>query len=489
VELGGADLTVVAEVVDAALALEAADATVHDSARAAVALCALVDGDEEAPVRRVLATIDDQGSDEQRGGGSDAGEESDGAGSDVDSPPSVDKEDRGADASELGGQATDVLAHERQPEVDDPDVTRDGQAGVPALAPLNDADGARIYMYDEWDYVHRMHLPAWCRLVERRLSGDDFGFIGDVRRRYSVLGSRLRRQFAFMRPEGWVRVHRSDDGDELDFDAVIEAIVDRRTGHAANERLHVRRDRAARDVATAFLVDLSASTGSAIPDEAEIAAAAEAAALAEAQQLEYRYAGIDPWELDRPTELRRRVLDIAKESVALMCDALSLLGDRHAVYGFSGEGRGKVEFHVAKEFEDRTSPATWAAVAAMQPRRYTRMGPAIRHATAKIAAQPSRTKLLIVISDGYPQDVDYGPNRGDKEYGLQDTARALQDAAARGIATYCVTIDPAGHDYLRRMCAEHTYLVIDDVPSLPRELAKLYGTLAAPPPSVHRAGA
>jgi nitric oxide reductase NorD protein len=116
------------------------------------------------------------------------------------------------------------------------------------------------------------------------------------------------------------------------------------------------------------------------------------------------------------------------------------------------------------------------------------MGPAIRHATAKIAAQPSRTKLLIVISDGYPQDVDYGPDRGDKEYGLQDTARALQDAAAHGIATYCVTIDPAGHDYLRRMCAEHTYLVIDDVPSLPRELAKLYGTLAAPAPAAHRRG-
>jgi nitric oxide reductase NorD protein len=148
------------------------------------------------------------------------------------------------------------------------------------------------------------------------------------------------------------------------------------------------------------------------------------------------------------------------------------------VYGFSGEGRDRVEFSVAKEFDDRTSPASWAALAAMQPRRYTRMGPAIRHAAAKLAAQPTRTKLLIVISDGYPQDIDYGPNRGDKEYGLQDTARALQDAAAMGIATFCVTIDPAGHDYLRRMCPDQSYLVIDDVPSLPRELAKLYGTLA-----------
>ncbi|MEO5900036.1 MAG: VWA domain-containing protein, partial [Ilumatobacteraceae bacterium] len=467
-------------IVAASAPLASADATVRDTVRAAIDLCALVDGDEVTAVERTLVMGEPDPTDEAKGGGSDPGEEVGGEPSEVDAPGSVDKEDRGADASDLGGQATDVFAHERQPEVDESELSRDGRTIAARLPPITDADGARIYLYDEWDYLAGRHLPAWCRVVERRLVGDDFGFIGDVRRRYAVLASRLRRQFAHIRPEGWVRVHRSDDGDELDFDAVIEAIVDRRTGHAANERLHVRRDRAERDVATAFLVDLSASTGSAIPDPDEIAAAAAAAALAESNEQEYRFAGVDPWETDQPNVLRRRVLDIAKESVAMMCDALQLLGDRHAVYGFSGEGRGRVEFHVAKEFDDRTSPASWAALAAMQPRRYTRMGPAIRHATAKIAAQPTRTKLLIVISDGYPQDIDYGPNRGDKEYGLQDTARALQDAAAAGIATFCVTIDPAGHDYLRRMCADQSYLVIDDVPSLPRELAKLYGTLAVP---------
>ena len=113
----------------------------------------------------------------------------------------------------------------------------------------------------------------------------------------------------------------------------------------------------------------------------------------------------------------------------------------------------------------------------MEPRRYTRMGPAIRHAATKLVAQPARTKVLIVVSDGYPQDKDYGPIAGDSEYGLHDTARALQEAERAHISTFCITVDPAGHDYLRRMCAEDRYLVIDDVTALPEELSKIYRAL------------
>ena len=194
--------------------------------------------------------------------------------------------------------------------------------------------------------------------------------------------------------------------------------------------------------------------------------------------MQYRGGWLDPYEAP-PVEVGRRILDVAKESVAVMCDALELLGDRHAVYGFSGETRHHVDIHVAKEFDDRTSPATWGALAAMRSLKYTRMGPAVRHATAKLAAQPTRTKLLMVISDGYPQDVDYGPVRGDREYGLQDTARALRDAVDAGVSPYLVTIDPAGHDYLRRMLPDRSYVVIDDVDALPRELATLYGSVAS----------
>jgi len=102
------------------------------------------------------------------------------------------------------------------------------------------------------------------------------------------------------------------------------------------------------------------------------------------------------------------------------------------------------------------------------------MGPAVRHAAAKLGGVAAQTKLLIVVSDGYPQDTDYGRDRNDRDYGMHDTARALRDATNAGIETFCVTIDPAGHDYLREMCPDGRYLVIDDVESLPAELAKLY---------------
>ena len=341
----------------------------------------------------------------------------------------------------------------------------------------------RTYFYDEWDHEHVRYIRAWCELHEHRLRGDDFGYLTEVRRRHSVLAAQVRRGFRFMRPEAWQRIHRVTDGDEIELDAAIDAMVTRRAGHSTDERLYMRRDRARREVATAFLMDLSASTGSPVVDPN-----APPPVYADPESLEYPYFTPDD---DRNKDPDRRVIDIAKESLALMCDALHLLGDQHAVYGFSGAGHDDVEFHVAKEFDDEPSPRTWAALAAMEPRRYTRMGPAIRHATHKIVQQPYRTKLLIVVSDGYPQDSDYGPVPGDKEYGLQDTARALVEAEHAGVSTFCVTIDPAGNDYLRRMCPEHKYAVIDDVTALPGELAKLYRSLSAPAaasarPTAHR---
>ena len=344
-------------------------------------------------------------------------------------------------------------------------------ASAPAARQPRQASDGRAFVYDEWSYLDSAYLRAWCRLTEQRLRGDDLTFVGDVRRRYAVLASQVKRRFAFTRTEGWRRVHRTTDGDELDLDAVIEAIVDRRAGQPMHDRLHVRRDRAAREVTTAFLVDLSASTSSPITP-----VVIETERRPESEIIDYRYGAFDDLP-EGPSEPPRRVIDIAKEALALMCDALGVLGDRHAVFGFSGEGRDNVEFQVVKDFDEPLSLRTWAALAAMAPRRYTRMGPAIRHAAAKLRAEAVRTKLLIVVSDGYPQDIDYGPDRFDKEYGVQDTARALREAEDAGITTFCITIDPAGHDYLRRMSPESHYLVIDDVTALPRELLKVYRAL------------
>jgi nitric oxide reductase NorD protein len=125
------------------------------------------------------------------------------------------------------------------------------------------------------------------------------------------------------------------------------------------------------------------------------------------------------------------------------------------------------------------SARTWGALAAIEPRGSTRMGPAIRHALSKLAHQPVATRVLIIVSDGYPEDRDYGPDRRDDEYGIQDTAQALKEAEAAGVTAFCVTIDPAGHDYLKRMCAPDRYMVIDEVAALPEALTKVYRELTA----------
>ena len=342
----------------------------------------------------------------------------------------------------------------------------------PTAARVATFDGQSSFLYDEWDYRNGRYLTTWCRVQEHRLRGADGAFISGVRRRHSVLVSQVKRRFTFIKPESWRRVHRTSDGDELGIDAVIEAVIDRRAGYATDEHLYIRRDRSLREVAAAFLVDMSASTSTPVPDPDAVP---EVPTPADDRS--------DPWEIPEYAPSPppgRRVLDIAKDALALMCDALNTLGDGHAIYGFSGKGRENVEFHVAKEFSDRPSSRTWAALAAMEPRGYTRMGPAIRHTVTKLAAQSVRQKLLVIVSDGYPQDEDYGPERADSEYGLQDTARALQEAEQAGITTFCITIDPAGHDYLRRMCPEQRYMVIDDVHALPGELVKVYRALSRP---------
>ena len=174
----------------------------------------------------------------------------------------------------------------------------------------------------------------------------------------------------------------------------------------------------------------------------------------------------------------RRIIDLQRESMVVMATALEHLGDSYGIYGFSGYGRDCVEFFVAKEPDQAFTAATLDAIAGMTPKRSTRMGPAIRHATHKLTGSGHAMKLLIVLSDGFPQDSDYGPERGDHHYGVMDTAKALEEAQNKGVETFCVTVDKSGHDYLKQMCADSRYLIIDEIEDLPEALSKVYQTLA-----------
>ena len=184
----------------------------------------------------------------------------------------------------------------------------------------------------------------------------------------------------------------------------------------------------------------------------------------------------EEWEEEA---VKRKIIDIQREAMVVMAGALDALGDSYGIYGFSGYGKDCVEIFVAKEPNDAFSRQSLQAIAAMKPKRSTRMGPAIRHSTHKLMQSGHAMKVLMVISDGFPQDSDYGPDRGNHDYGVEDTAKAILEAQQKGVETFCVTVDRSGHDYLKRMCPDSRYLVIEEMEDLPDQLSKVYAALTA----------
>ena len=347
-------------------------------------------------------------------------------------------------------------------------------------------DREQVHYYDEWDHELGGYRRRWCHLREKTIEpppADGVGvvaasggrFVDETRRHHADLLRRVRRQFELLKPEEFRRVRRLIEGEELDLDRVVETHVDRRAGRPPDGAVYMSRRRQHRDVAAAFLLDMSASTDAEAPvDEPEHAPGKTPAP---------EYVGVfDDFDWpDNPQPLPpgRRVIDIEKESLVLMADALETLGDDYAIYGFSGFGRKEVEFFVAKEFDDDLDRDAEDRIAAMEPKRSTRMGPAIRHAAVKLAEREAKVKVLLILSDGYPQDFDYGSDRASRVYGIRDTMVALRETQRVGISTFCITVDPAGHDYLREMCPERRYLVIDEIAALPRQLPKVYRGLTA----------
>jgi hypothetical protein len=353
------------------------------------------------------------------------------------------------------------------------------RASVAAALDPDESRGRRRFWYDEWDEGRQRYLPRWCRLFEERLADAEGGELAALLRRIAAHRSRVREQFADLPLEALQRERRILDGEDLDWDALVRYVVDRRRRDVPDERVYERRERALRDVAAAFLVDLSASTDDPIEKPApEPHAVAGNAAIVNLR---------DPydddgylWSKDRrldPEAPKRRIVDVLRESLVLMAAALNDYGDAFGIFGFSGYGRLCVEYFVAKELREPWTAVTMRALAAMKPRRSTRMGPAIRHTTRKLAASGAGLQVMIVLSDGFPQDCDYGPDRGDHGYGVADTAKALREAEARGIKTFCLTVDRSGHDYLKAMCPDERYLVIDEIEALPEALAKVYRRL------------
>ena len=289
---------------------------------------------------------------------------------------------------------------------------------------------------------------------------------------YASLVRRIRKQFELVVPEMYRKVKRLEDGEEHDLDAVIEAVTDLRTGHTPDEKLYWRRNKTERSVAVAFLLDMSASTAEAI-DETKRGSDDWAAPD---DPVEYMV-----WLRSRRAEgLRRsykRIIDVEKEGIVLLVNALEGLGDDYGIYGFSGYGRENVEFYVIKDIDEKFTNMIPRRIDRIAPLHATRMGPAIRHATSKLISQEARSRFMFLISDGRPQDRGYSREGVEKEYAVHDTRMALMEARREGVTPFCLTVDRDGHDYLKTMMQDFSYEVLSDINLLPLRLPQLYRRL------------
>lgn len=392
----------------------------------------------------------------------------------MDTATGEEKEAVFGDAGDGSQRQMDIEIKELKEERDTLKRRVDMERSAVAHALGNTQGDARSFRYDEWDYLNRTYLRAWCRVFEQSLDGEKEEDVAQLKQVIRAYQSTVQRQLEHIRPTGLERIRRVQDGDELDLDAIIEARQDIRAGQSPNERVYSRKERVQRDVSAIFLVDLSASTDDPIhPPEPKDWSNYEES---DADMRGGWYASFDDVE-EEVEEPGRKIIDLEREAMVVMAAALEALGDSYGIYGFSGYSKDNVELFIAKEPDDAFSQNTLKSIAAMVPKGSTRMGPAIRHASTKLMSTGSAMKVLMVISDGFPQDCDYGPVRGNHDYGVEDTARALQESQQKGIETFCMTVDKSGHDYLKRMCPDERYMIIEEMEDLPNQLTKVYTAL------------
>lgn len=288
------------------------------------------------------------------------------------------------------------------------------------------------FLYDEWDYSRQHHRKGWCVLREHPLAPADLEPYYHTVRKYGGLIKSLRRTFEVLRGEDRI-LKRQIDGEDVDIDALVEAYGDVHMGLEMSERLFTRLHKDERNIAVMLMVDMSGSTKGWV-NEAE------------------------------------------REALILLSEALETLGDRFAIYGFSGWTRKRCEAFPVKRFDQPYNEATRRRICAIAPRDYTRMGAPIRHLCRLLKAEEARTKLLITLSDGKPDD--YDPQyRG--EYGIEDTRQALFEARADGIHPFCITIDEHGADYLPHMYGAANYAVVADISRLPMKVSDIYRKLTS----------
>ena len=292
--------------------------------------------------------------------------------------------------------------------------------------------------YPEWDHRSGTYRRPGAIVHEVRAAVGDRAWAQGARTRHGSLVRRVRTRFERLRPRR-VSVGRQPDGSELDIAEYVRAAAEARAGVSIEDRLYVEMRRARRELSVAILVDTSAST--------------------------------DAW-----VSGTQRIVDVEKDALLVVIEALAALGDRHAIFAFSGQGPEHVAIVPLKRFTDSHSEEVTGRVAALDADGYTRVGAALRHVTGALAAERSERRLLLLLSDGKPNDVDEYEGR----YGVEDARQAVAEARAQGVDVFCLTVDREAPHYAARIFGPAGFTVLRRPDQLPEVLIEALRRLVRP---------
>ncbi len=338
----------------------------------------------------------------------------------------VEVETAGDDAQEIWVLGTELFPYE------DEGVSYNQKEGKePVSEPFH---------YQEWDHHVQLFRPDWATVMERRQSPGDPAEMDELLTRYRPLASRIRHLIDALQPQGVVRRRGYEEGEELDLNAAVRAMIDIRRGIMPDPRISIRITRHVRDLAVLILLDLSESTNERVQKDDDTS----------------------------PT-----VLTLTREATGLLAWAIDAIGDPFAIHGFASDGRHDVQYYRFKDFNQPYDDTPKARLAGMKGGLSTRMGAALRHAGYHLRQQPAEKRLVLLITDGEPADID----ERDPQYLRHDAKKAVEDLAMQGIYTYCLTLDPLADRYVARIFGENRFAIVDHVERLPERLPAVFATI------------
>jgi len=289
----------------------------------------------------------------------------------------------------------------------------------------------------EWDYKKQILQKDYCSVINYV---HDTGQAGELPERLRRTAKKLRQQLEALTSKRIWHRHQSE-GSELDLDAYINYTGERFSGHKVEQPdLYQQLRSSERDLSCLLLADFSLSTDTWLSNDA-------------------------------------RIIDVIRDSVFLFSESLRNTGDQFAIYGFSSRNRGHIRFNTLKTFKEKYNGIVRSRIQAIKPGFYTRMGAAIRYAAGKLEDQDTQQRLLLILTDGKPNDLD----RYEGRYGIEDTRRAIHEARAQGLQTFCITIDDQGGEYLPHIFGNNGYTIIRKPEHLPQKLPILYANLTTNP--------